>query len=302
MSSCIFGRLPSISRYHCIILWSHGLPYADEVVSALEDDPDFDIIMLRIERGFSVPKFVDAVYACDTVPLQHLTDKNKYLKILPAEALFIFIKNNAPDEVPAGAPPFRKVQCRKMVAFKQFFREKYNPRVNGELTHDHVIHATDYESQTDYLLKLLGYAEGIRIFETRAPIYVPYHIQWTGQYRIESLPLTSLRASILFRDNEGVVTTKPVEIQETPHFVGIANPEVYANYLAEFRYIYLCDHYSLKKFALLQQSDIADVVTSNPVLTVQSDTHYTILDGVHRACVAMAVGIQKISAVIFHEH
>lgn len=223
------NSIPSLFRYMCFIVWAHGLPYLDELIEKLEDDPDWDILMAKQVQGFSPETFILKVYGCDTYPLEHLQSKIKYLKVLPGEALFLFVKCHNTDGNIAGSGYFRAWQADKMVAFKRYFREKYNPRCpDGSMRHDHVIHGTDNEGQTDYLLKLLGYADGIRIFEKNAPFDIPHHIRWTGKYRIASVPIVTLRANILFREGS-VVSTRFVALAKTPQYLGIASPSIYKN-------------------------------------------------------------------------
>ncbi len=294
----VVNVLPSLFRYMCVVVWAHGLRYVDEIIAKLEDDPDWTILMARMVRGFSPETFILKVYGCDTYPLEHLYDKIRYLKLLPGNALFIFVKCHNTDGRVMGSGAFRAWQADKMVTFKRYFREKYNPRnPDGSTGHDHVIHGTDNESQTDYMLKLLGYADGIRIFEREVPFAMPHHIQWTGKYRLTSLPLASLRANILFRD-EGHVVSRFVRLEETPQYLGVTVPDIYKKYLEEFQYTYLCDHYSHRKYSALQLVDIVRLLRKNPVLVRRSGDNYALLDGVHRASVALAKGVQTIPAVI----
>lgn len=126
---------------------------------------------------------------------------------------------------------------------------------------------------------------------------MPHHIQWTGKYRLTSLPLASLRANILFRD-EGHVVSRFVRLEETPQYLGVTVPDIYKKYLEEFQYTYLCDHYSHRKYSALQLVDIVRLLRKNPVLVRRSGDNYALLDGVHRASVALAKGVQTIPAVI----
>lgn len=291
-------RLPCLFHYMCIIVWAHGLSYLGEIIAALEDDRDWEILMAKQVRGFAPEKFIMQVYGCDTYPLEHLQSKIQYLKDLPGNATFIFVKCYNTDGRIVGSGPFRAWQADKMVSFKRFFREKYNPRnPDGGMNHDHVIHGTDNEAQTDYLLKLLGYAGGLHIFEKDAPFAIPYHIQWAGKYCLCSLPVASLRANILFREGKGVIT-RLTALTETPQYLGIAVQDIYKRYLNEFQYTYLCDYYSPRKYLELQQADIEHVLRKNPVIVRQEADRHILLDGVHRASVALAKGLQKIPAVI----
>lgn len=284
--------------YMCVVVWAHGLPYLSEIMSNLEADKDWEIIMVKRISDFDPSTFVMQVYSCDTYPLEHIKNKIKYLLKLSTEATFIFLKCYNPKKKFVGTGFFRSIQSQKMVLFKRYFRDKYNPRdENGEITHDHVLHGTDYEAQTDYLLKLIGYPEGLKIFERETPIPVPYHIKWTGMYRLKNIHISKLRANILYTSN-GKANKKLCNIVDTPHFLGIADPSVYETYLNKFQYTYLCDFYSPKKFLNLQHDDIYEILKKYPIIVKECKELYVILDGIHRASVAKHSGILKVPAVI----
>lgn len=285
--------------YMCFIIWSHGISYLPEIISDLEDDNDFEILMAKNISNFDPKQFILRVYGCDTYPLKHLQSKISYLLKLPQKCTFIFVKCFATVKNSVGSGLFRNLQSQKMVLFKQQFRNKYNPRdKSGKITHDHIIHGTDYESQTDYLLKLIGYSEGLKIFERNSPFFVPHHLQWTGAYKIKTVEIDTLRANIL-HFQEGKVYTKLCRLTETPHFVGIHSPSIYEKYLTEFQYTYLCDFYSIKKFSNLQHRDIKKIITTTPILTQEvTEGIYTICDGVHRAAIAKYKGVSNLPVVI----
>ena len=287
-------------EYMCFIVWSHGIKYIDEMLSSLERDCDFELLYTRRVSNFNHDSFIKNIYECDAYPIEHLVEKSKYLKALPAEAIFIFVKCFDTTTDIVGAGTFRSRQSRKIVAFKKKFRDLYNPRMaDGSLSHQHIIHGTDDGAQTDYLLKLLGHEQGIRIFKRpNIPFSLPYHIPWTGKYKIITAQVSSLKASILHHDAKGVKTTI-TPICETPHFLGINNEQIYSKYLMEFLYTYLCDFYSLDKYRRLQKCNIIAVLRNNPIVTHLHDDCYLILDGVHRAAVTLHNRIEKIPMVVF---
>jgi hypothetical protein len=287
-------------RYHCIILWVHGLEYRDELLRHLEQDQDIEILRLQLVRNFDVKRFVDAVYACDTVPLAHLESKTAYLRKLPPYALFIFIKNYRPEEIWTGKPPFRKTQCQKMVEIKNLFRDKYNPRNNGTVMHDHIIHATDYESQTDYLLKMLEIDKGILCFENDLPFYIPYHIQHITSYTIRMINLCRLSINMLTQF-KGKVEKKLVSIINSPHYLGIEHPDLYKDYLNKFQYTYLMDNYSIERFFRMQKIPVAELLRKSPIIVKKQSVRYIIQDGAHRAAIACYQNIDKVPCVIIEQ-
>ena len=68
------------------------------------------------------------------------------------------------------------------------------------VSHEHVIHASDYEEQVDYFLKILGYKKGINFFTTDRetfPFKKPYYLKTPKKYIFKSIRIDDLRSSIL---------------------------------------------------------------------------------------------------------
>ena len=145
-----------IQRMDYFMIWGHGLKYKNEILSILRNHPDLEIISINKKQIENVPKFVDAIYSCDTVPLEHLKNKTRYLLTTPPEVLFILVKNKNPQEKYFGKGAFRHIQCQLIKDIKEEIRNKFNSKIDGKRTEEHVIHASDYESQVVHVLKVLG--------------------------------------------------------------------------------------------------------------------------------------------------
>ena len=273
--------------FMCFILWAHGIQYLDEVIEKLEQDVDWEILYIKKIENFSPHTFINKIYGCDTYPLEHLESKTSYLKKLPAEAVFIFVKCFNPQYIIEGEYPYRTWKSVKMVNFKNYFRQKYNPsQPDGSISHNHIIHGTDYEEQTDYLLKTIGINEGISIFSRDTIFEIPHHISHYHAYRIKLIDISTLYANIL-KKTRGKVTLELTPIKDTPHYMGIKDINIYCSYLNSFKYTYLCDYYSAKKFIGLQQKDIREITKQTPIIIKIINNTPVILDGVHRAAVSL---------------
>ena len=104
------------------------------------------------------------------------------------------------------------IQCNNVNAVKIFLRNKYNPKhedrnfiikpLNKGVSHNHIIHSSDNEHQVDFILKLIGYDNGIKFFSRyeNLPFFVPYYIDMPKKILFKRLPISKLRANILLTD------------------------------------------------------------------------------------------------------
>ncbi|WP_138708204.1 hypothetical protein [Desulfocurvibacter africanus] len=292
------NHIKSLYRYHCFIVWAHGLDYVDNIIETLESAPFIEIVMLHMVEDFNVKRFIRRIYSCDSVPVSHLKAKTKYLEHHQPRALFIFIKNNSPSEEIVGDYPFRKPQCKNICNIKRLLRVRYNPRYLNKITNDHVIHATDYESQTDYLLKLIGFSRGILMFEDKFPFPKPYHIEIPKTFTLFTAHLNDLRISVL-QGSPPCINKDVFSIYKTPHYLGISDMSIYSKYLALYRFTYLKDHYSLAKYKNLISTPIMDILSRAPIIATKFNNHYLVLDGAHRAAVAAYQGVENLPCILF---
>jgi len=260
-------------------------------------------------------KFVFGMYACDAVPIEHLQVKLRYLFDVPSEVVIIFVKNLFPQEVLVGKGAFRKVQCQYIKRIKIKIRNRYNPRhpdktfrippLERGVTHEHVIHTSDYEEQVDYVLKLLGHSEGIRLLESNdsdLPFCKPYHLPRPKKYTMRNIALEDVRASIRSRKNTQEIRRLPTKIQDTPHYLALCNGEdVYKDYVQNNRYKYPKDDHNWEKLSRMSKYDEMQISAFDPILVARSKGYYLILDGVHRAAVAKYRGLKQVKCVVFEK-
>jgi len=204
-----------------------------------------------------IGKFVRKLYACDTVPFKHLEAKTKYLLNLKPDIGFVLVKNERPDEQFVGAGAFRHLQCMKVKAVKSEIR-KFNC---GE---EHVVHASDYESQTRYAMKLLG----VRV----------YPVGYVGVVR--TAKMSDLTANII-----GVGTCP---VKQTPHFKYVSGEkEPYRKYYEKHWGVKLIHDHAPEAFDRL----IEDFSYKEPIVV----SGKRIIDGVHRAAVLALNGVEDVS-------
>lgn len=293
----------SYNRYDFFIIWGNGLPYIEPILDILRDEDNLEIIRIESRQIKNMKKFVFDSYACDTVPIEHLRSKLSYLFKERSDIVIVFTKNLAPEENYFGEGAFRHLQCAYINRIKQRIRDLFNPRKDGVRSEEHVIHASDYEEQVDYFLKMLGHPEGIEFFHEDAsalPFHKPYHIPRPKVYTFKTLPIRDLRASILVSFDSRGIKNKLVEVSDTPHFLSLKHRGTeYINYLERFRYTLLTDDYSWKKLLQMNQLSLSQIKAFAPILVAPLGCGFRILDGVHRAAVALNHNLEKIRCVEF---
>lgn len=293
------------ARYDSFIIWGHGLQYANDIYNLILNNNKFEIIRSVQYKVRNINKFVSGVYSFDYAPLYHLKDKVRYLKNTPREVLIIFIKNNCPEEYYYGENKFRHLECKNIKDFKNDIRQKYNPKdSNGNITHEHVIHATDNESQTNSILKLIGYKDGISYLRPSASIFkLPLSIKEPDEFLIKEVSFENIICINLIEENNRI-KHKKIPIHHSVQYKGIDNIEIYNEYLNRYRSKFLKDNYNIEKFKILIENfNYLDKGYENNYILVKNDMNskdnsYIIVDGLHRAAIHMHQKNKKIKVCV----
>jgi FkbM family methyltransferase len=277
-------------RIDYFLIWGHGLKYTRQILDIIRSRKDFEIITIQQIHVDDISELVEGIYSCDTVPLQHLADKTRYLLDTEPRILFILVKNKSPQEKLFGEGRFRHIQCQLVKDVKEEIRDKFNPRADGKRTEHHVIHASDYESQVEHVLDVLGLPP-IEHFarEPNPDLDVPYHLPAFDSYAIKEVEIDNLFAKI----------TEP--INETPHYKYLkGDKEAYQRYHeAHFGKILTDDHlpeaYDLMIANFEYGRTTEDGKRSLILATQLDDDKYQILDGVHRAAILKHQGVKTVT-------
>lgn len=300
-------------RYDFFTIWGNALTHKDEILDILRNEDSLKIIRIESRTVKNMKKFIFDLYRCDTVPIEHLRAKLKYLFLVKPEIMVVFVKNYNPQEMQAGQGAFRKVQCQYINQIKIRIRNQYNPRhpdkkfqikpLNKGVSHEHVIHASDYEEQVDYFLKMLGHKNGIQYLHgdsENLPFQKPYYLKRPETYTYKTIMIEELRASILDdSDGKGVIhhTRK---ISETPHYHSLnQRTDDYKKYLEKYKYTLLTPDYSWEGFKKLNELDLDQIKKFDRIIVKRESDYYRILDGVHRAAVSLNHKLKQLKCVEF---
>jgi len=273
------------SRMDFFMIWGHGLRYTRDIVDTLRRVKDFEIVTIVKKQVGDIAQFVQDVYSCDSFPYEHLVAKTRYLLQTQPEIIFILIRNNNPQEQWKGEGAFRRVQCMLIKDVKEAIRNRFNPRKpNGKRTEHHVVHASDFESQVEHILGVLGLPP-LPYYKRRPhpDLEGPFHLEPFDDYAVCEVRIDDLRANIL---GSGLVP-----IAETPHYhYLLGDRQVYERYHETYLGTKLTeDHFpeaydrmiSAFRYDYWTPDGRRSLILAQP----EKDGTYRILDGVHRAAI-----------------
>jgi len=288
-------------RYDCFLIWGNGLAHIAAIASMIRNHGNFNIIRFKKVQIADMAQFVKDIYACDSAPWEHLIAKSRYLMNSALMAVFILAINRKPDEHQKGQNSgFRHIECRKMTALKLAIRNAFNPHyptnrrrapLNAGVSHEHCIHGSDYESQAEYILRLLGLQDiAYHKRNDDCEYFFPYHITAPRDYTLGAKQLDDLRVNIL---DKGLV-----KIEDAPHYQYVCgDTEPYTDYFYKHFGTKLCeDHFPGAFDKLIKGFEL------NHVRWDGRKSHIiirgnTILDGVHRAAIAQQRNIEGLQCI-----
>ena len=276
------------NRYDYFLIWGNGLKYKNQIIDEIRKDNNFQIIKILHHKPKSIKNFVRAIYSYDYAPFWHLKHKTKYLLTTVTEVVFIFMENKNPCEDYRGEGTFRHIESQTVKRLKESIRDTYNQRKDDQRSEDHVVHASDNEQQTDYILCYLGFKEGVNYLkrEPNKILKSKYYIEPFLNFTIKKVDIEKLYCNVIKGNRESYSIIR-VPLDQTPHFACLSGkPETYQKYIEDFLGGPLTDNYSLDYFLNLSKNfNYLDGDHSNDYILVEriDPDSYLILDGLHRA-------------------
>lgn len=290
-------------RYGYFLIWGHGLSCKDNILQSIRKKVFIDILRIIRYKPSDMKKFISIIYSNNYAPLHHLINKTKYLLQTPHEVLFIFFRNNSADERFFGNGSFKHTECVKIKRFKEKIRNQYNPRKNNRRTENHIIHASDNEVQVDYVLKYLGFDNGIQTLKNRPNnnLSLPSFLPNFSTFRIKEINSSQLVCNIL-KGNINSFKTKTVEISKSPHYRCLCGDSMlYKNYVDRFLGGPLQCDYCIDNFLKLSKKMryLKYPYSSSYIVVEEIQTNrYLIIDGLHRASILLFNHINKFPVLI----
>ena len=272
-------------RYDYFLIWGNGIQYDSQIIDIIAESPNLEIIkIVKYIPTNGIEEFVKQIYSFDYAPFEHLREKTRYLMTTECLVEIIFVKNYAPDEEWRGTGAFRHIESVTIREIKNHIRDLFNERKDDRRTENHVIHASDNEAQTEYLLKLIGYS-GIDALDNQKSCFaIPSHIKFSGKCRIKKVRIVSLFVTV--NASEG---KKIIPLKESIHFMAVKDGDYkdYERYINAYRGTLLRDYYSVRKFRNLAESlTYENYISGGKYVVVKKyNDGFIIMDGFHRAAV-----------------
>lgn len=285
-----------------ILIWGHGLLYKNQIIQLIEKEKNLEILHTIYHYPKKISHFIKVVYSYDYAPYKHLISKTKYLNNTSNKIFLIFLINKKPNNDYRGEGSFRHLESMTIKELKEDIRNKYNPYNNNKRSEDHVIHASDNEYQTDYILRYLGYENGIySIISSSKLIKIPYHLGQIRQFQIKKIKTKDIYCRII-QGCKPNISTKIVPVKDSPHFKSIVSKNnEYQNYLDLYQGDFLLDYYSSTKFFNLEKKlqYLKGKYSNCYIITEKiSNNKYLIIDGLHRASILIKKNHKEIIVII----
>lgn len=275
-------------RFDFLIIYSHGIPHLREIMSVVRDFPSIQIDFIKrfnaLEVRPSMTEFVEGLYACDHVPIDHLRGKTAYLSSLSPEFVFVLLKNLAPDERMFGEGEFAHIQCSRIKQLKEVIRNRWNPYEGQKRTENHVIHGSDYESQVEHVLSYFGLPP-ISHFNRPTDYNLRYFVE-LEKWEIRKIPISKIICRTAFEEStvENGIWLKYVQGDKQP----------YTDYIERVIGVKdFDDHYAEAFDRLIDGFAYRDLIAVRE--TAQG---FKMIDGNHRAAIVRSWGENEIVAVV----
>lgn len=292
-----------IKRYGYFLIWGNGTKYKKEIMEIIRKEKYINIIRIQNYKPKNIKIFVKDIYSYDYAPFEHLKEKTKYLLKTSSNIIFIFFVNKDPQERYFGEGQFRHIECEHIKQLKEKMRNQFNPKKNNIRTEEHVIHASDNERQTDYILKYLGFKFGISTFKKNQDsiLSIPYYLSEIKEFTVKTIESSQLCCNIL-KEKKRKVNKEAVKIEDTPHYAFLnGNRELYQIYLEKYIGNLLTCDYSVENFIELSENfNYLEYPYNNLYIITKKiqNNRYLILDGIHRASILKFNKIERFPIVI----
>lgn len=293
-------------RYDYFLIWGNGLKYKNQIIDEIRKDHNFQIIKILHHKPKNIKKLVHAIYSYDYAPFWHLKNKTKYLLKTAPDVEFIFVKNLNPQEDYVGEGDFRHIESHTVKLLKEAIRNKYNKRKDDRRTEEHVIHASDNQDQTDYILRYLGFNEGLNSL-TKEPnkiIKTKYYIGHFSNFTIKNIEINKVFCNILTGTRDSFYTIT-VPLEKSPQFSCLSGKtEIYKKYIEDFLGGPLTEDYSVDRFLNLSKN-FTYLYTNHSddyIIVERIDAEkYCVIDGLHRAAILKYQGQNKVIVAVVNE-
>lgn len=275
-------------RTDCFIIWNHGLKYLDDIYNFISNSQQIKIILTKYIKVNNIKKFIEEIYKFDNSPSHHIKNKTKYLSEFKNHDVYcIFVRNKDVNEVWNNN---YQLECLNIKKIKNKLRELYNPKINNQVSHNHVIHGTNSENEVIHLLKKIKFDEKtikhIINFHDNV-LDLEYNLLSNKNFVLRKVEISKLYGSEFV--NEKSLEKKLVPLKETSINHAYNDKEKYQNYIFKNKFSVVKQYYSYSKFDKLKKNiKLNNSSLRNFIVIKKFDNEkYIVLDGLHRSIIQM---------------
>ena len=295
------------------VIWNHGFNYIEQILDIIRDCSQIKIQRIFRRKIDSLDKFINYIYKLDKASYSHIQEKSKYLKKIGNEIYIIFVKDINTEYRYKNEHKY----SYNITYLKWYIRLLFNPKTKNEniniseeliingiksaknwpsfLTHNHIIHSSDIEEETQLVKKYFNLNK--ISFSLNGNNY--FGVKKT----IKEINISDIVCNIV--DDDCKTIKKWISVVDTPHYkylLGNYKTEYNKYILDNLGKIITCDNMSGSYDKLIQNFNYGKVIENEPsyiICTYISKLKkYQIVDGVHRCCILIKNKEKKIKIYI----
>ena len=291
------------------IIWNHGFKYIEQILDIIRDHPQIKIQRIFRRKIDNLDKFINHIYKLDKASYSHIQEKSKYLKKIGNEIYIIFVRDINTEYRYKNEHKY----SYNITYLKWYIRLLFNPKTKNEniniteeliingiksaknwpsfLTHNHIIHSSDIEEETQLVKKYFNLNK--ISFSLNGNNY--FGVKKT----IKEINISDIVCNIV--DDDCKTIKKWISVVDTPHYkylLGNYKTEYNKYILDNLGKIITCDNMSGSYDKLIQNFNYGKVIENEPsyiICTYISKLNkYQIVDGIHRCCILIKNKEKKI--------
>lgn len=299
------------SKEICVfIIWPHSGTLQSAIRREIESA--FEIVRISCLPSSQLSRVIRCSYSFNILELYHLYRKTYNIrKSIFNDEIVILVGYTHASNHRLVSSSIREpyVENSKVKGVKTRIREMYNSRyISGGLVHDHVIHASDNESQALAIIEVADPAFALELATSRLheePLVDLCNISRTSEIcrnrlfrkiRLENSDLLKLRCNILTGDRHDYRTVER-SVLDTPHYNYLTGDHnAYVEYIDTYLGTGLKAIYSDDRYNRLIESTLRSG-NQSPIIIKEKDGYFLVIDGLHRASIAVHQG-KSLTAII----
>ncbi len=292
----------SIDRraFHYFVITPSGRKHTEDILAMLKGESEISVHHTRHYKRIKAGRVIALLLDSDL----SIQNKKKMLReLVPGSLIVIVCCSNRKDDY-FGEGANRHKENLKIKELKHRIRDRYDSLLSSKQKGKHVVYASDNELQADYLLKYMGYPQGINKFMPKPGISFPSIGNGIRKFTIKKMKMDDITARFFHKKGRGKTKMMETPIAETPHFHALKKGiQHYADYINKLKYKVVTYNTDPNRFAALSTDlkYLSPPHDSNYIMVRHRDGKYILLNGHHRASILLSRGVKEITVAITYD-